>query len=502
MTMEQKHQEQPINLATLVIRMKIAFFRLWPIVMSLSILLGLVWYARARKNYVPMYESKAIFTVDSGYTAEDIFVTGAYYDHYAAQQLASAFPHLLNLSMMNDLVVQQLPKGYITGQATAMAVADSNMVVLTVHDNDPQAAYDYLCAIIDCFPQVAVYMVDNPQVKIMTSPNLPTEPYTKTPGVGTFAKGAAIGLALSMAMLLVYALLRHTIQTADELKSTVNLPILIALPKVVQKKRRSTGNTLITADSDPNMGESLRGLRMKVKKSLAASNGKSVLVTSTLAGEGKTTVAVNLAQSLVHEGHKVILLDADLRSQSVARTLGEKATGAGMMECLKDSKLSILDCVRTAQSGLDFISGRSTDKRHYTVGLEPTRRLLEVLKTQYDYVVIDTPPCEIVSDAAALCRCADCVLYVIRQNYTQKGQIINAVTSLHQKDVKITGIVFNGVPQFHRQYGYGYRSTYGYGYDYGYHKYNYSRYGFAYGYSKDGKYGKYSKYRMKTKDSE
>ena len=500
--MDQKNQEVNINLATLMIRLKIAFFRLWPIVVSLSVLLGLVWYARARRSYVPWYESKAIFTVDSGYTAEDIFVTGAYYDHYAAQQLAAAFPHFLNLDVMNDLVVQQLPKGYISGTASAEAVADSNMVVLTVHDTDPQAAYDYLCAIIDCYPQVASNVVDLPQVKIMTRGTVPAEPYTKTPGITTFAKGAILGLGLSLAILLLYALMRHTIQTPDELKSSVNLPILIALPKVTQKKRRTGGSPLITADSDPNMAESLRGLRMKVKKNLSASGGKTVLVTSTLAGEGKTTVAINLAYSLIHDGHKVVLLDADLRSQSVARTLGEKIMGNGMMDCLKDSKLSILDCVRTTDKGLDFISGRSTDKRHYTVGLEPTRKLLEVLKQHYDYVVIDTPPSEIVSDAAALCRCADCVLYVIRQNYTQKPQILNAITSLHQKDVKITGIVFNGVPQFHRQYGYGYRSTYGYGYDYGYHKYNYSRYGFTYGYNKDGKYGKYSKYRMKTKDSE
>lgn len=502
MTMEQKNQDATINLTTLMIRLKIAFFRLWPIVVSLSILLGLVWYAQARRTYVPMYESKAIFTTDAGYSAEDIFVTGAYYDHYAAQQLANAFPYFLGLDVLNDLVVQQLPKGYITGTASAEAVADSNMVVLTVRDSDPQASYDYLCAIIDCYPQVASNVVDLPQIKIMTRGTVPTEPYTKTPGIGSFAKGAALGLGLSMAMLLVYALLRHTIQTPDELKSTVNLPILIALPKVTQKKRRTGGSPLITADSDPNMAESLRGLRMKVKKKLAATGGQTILVTSTLAGEGKTTVGINLAYSLISDGHKVVLLDADLRSQSVARTLGEKTMGNGMMDCLKDSKLSILDCIRTTDKGLDFISGRSTDKRHYTVGLEPTRKLLEVLKQHYDYVVIDTPPSEIVSDATALCRCADCVLYVIRQNYTQKGQILNAITSLHQKDVKITGIVFNGVPQFHRQYGYGYRSTYGYGYDYGYHKYNYSRYGFTYGYNKDGKYGKYSKYRMKTQDSE
>lgn len=499
--MEHKSHEQSINLTTLMIRLKIALFRLWPIILSLSILLGLFWFARARRSYVPRYESKAIFTVDSGYTAEDIFITGAYYDQYAAQQLASAFPHFLNLDMMRDLVVQQLPKGYITGVASAQAVADSNMVVLTVQDTNPQDAYDYLCAIIDCFPQVAVYMVDNPQVKIMTSPSLPTEPCTTTPGIGSFAKGAALGMALGLALVFAYAMIRHTIQTPDELKSTINLPILIALPKVLQKKRRTGGNPLITADSDPNMAESLRGLRMKVKKKLSSSGGKTILITSTLAGEGKTTVAINLAYSLIQDGHKVVLLDADLRSQSVARTLGEDTAGDGLMECLKDEKLSILNCIRSTKNGLDFISGRSTDKRHYAIDLAATKQLLDTLAQKYDYVVIDTPPSEIVSDSVPLCRCADCVLYVIRQNYTQKSQILNAISSLHQKDVAIAGVVFNGVPQFHRQYGYGYRSTYGYGYDYGYHKYNYSRYGFSYGYDKNGKYGKYSKYRMKTEET-
>lgn len=492
--MDEKKQDQAINLATLMIRLKIALFRLWPILLSLTILLSLVWFARASRSYVPMYEAKAIFTVDSGYTAEDIFVTGAYYDHYAAQQLAAAFPYFLGQDVLNDLVVEQLPKGYITGSASAVAVADSNMVVLTVQDRDPQAAYDYLNAIIDCFPTVASKIVDLPQIKIMTRGTVPAEPFTEEPGAEAFIKGAFIGFALGAAVIFLYALLRHTIQTPDELKRSINLPILIALPKITRKKRRNGVSPLITADTDPNMAESLRGLRTKVKKHLA-DGGKTILVTSTLAGEGKTTVAVNLAYSLLSEGHKVVVLDADLRSQSVARTLGEKAMGSSLLDCMKDRSLKITDCVRKTQLGLDFISGRSTDKRHYAIDSHTIKQVLRDLCEQYDYVVIDTPPSEIVSDSAALCRCADCVLYVIRQNYTQKSQIVNAITSLHHKDVKITGVVFNGVPQFHRQYGYGYRSSYGYGYDYGNHKYNYSRYSHGIG-------SKYSKYHATTEDNQ
>ena len=494
--MEHSKHDQSINLGLLMLRMQDVFFRLWPIVLSLTILFGLVWFARARKSYVPMYETTAIFTVETGYTSEDILISGAYYDYYAAQQLAEALPQFLGLDVLNDLVVQQLPKGYITGSARAELVANSNMVVLTVQDRDPQAAYDYLCAIIDCYPEVAGYVVDIPQITIMTPGSVPKDPYTQPPGIETFAKGAMIGAALGAVIVLLIALIRQTVQTADELKQIVNLPIFIALPKVTRKKRRNGVSPLITADSDSNMAESLRGLRMKVKKQLA-DGGKTILVTSTQAGEGKTTVAVNLAYSLISDGHKVIVLDADLRSQSVARTLGEKSIGSGLMDCLKDRNMNILDCIRTSQNGLDFISGRSTEKRHYAIDAHTTRQILNTLSEKYDYVIIDTPFSEIVSDSAALCRSADCVLYVVRQNYTQKSQIINAVTSLHHKDVKITGIVFNGVPQFHRQYGYGYRSTYGYGYGYGYQKYSYSRYG----YGKNGKYGKYINYPAETDET-
>ncbi|MBQ9762509.1 MAG: AAA family ATPase [Oscillospiraceae bacterium] len=478
----EPNAQEPIKLINVMIRVKNAFFQLWPLVLVLMILGGSVSYVRAKRAFVPLYESKAIFTVESGYTAEDIFGTGAYYDQFAAQEMASAFPHIISTDMMRDLVMNETGKPYINGASTAYAVVDSNMLVLSVTSTVPQDAYEYLNAIIECYPQVAVYMVDNPHVNIMQNPNLPTVPFNSFSGLGSAAKGAILGAVLGMAIVFVCGLLTRTIQTADELKSSINLPILVALPKVVLKKRRNGTSPMITAESDPNMAETLRGLRLKVKKMLEEKGKKTVLVTSTVAGEGKTTVAVNLAYSLVKDGHKVMLLDTDLRSQSVARCLGEKSVGPNLLDCLK-GEAKLLDCIRDTKNGkLCFLSGRSTDKRHYTLDHRAIQRLLDQLTGQFDFIIMDAPPSEVVSDAHTLCRCADCVLYVVKQDYAKKSQVLNSVTALHQKDIKIDGCIFNGVPQFHRQYGYGYRSTYGYGYDYGYRKYSYgSKYGYGYG---------------------
>ena len=492
----ERKEGEPIRIINLMIRFKNAFVQMWILVLAMAILFGGISWYREKSSFVPMYETKAIFTVDSGYTAEDIFGTGAYYDQYAAQQLAATFPQLLSTDMMRDLVVQQLEKGYINGYASAKAVADSNMLVLTVTGNNPRDIYDYLCAIIECYPQVAVFMVDNPQVKIVTPPELPTEPYNAFSGPGAIFKGAALGIAVSLLFIFLCALLTRTVQTTEELKTAVNIPILVALPKVILKKRRSGANSLITADSDPNMTESMRGLRMKVKKLTKDMERKVILVTSTLAGEGKTTVSINLAASLVRDGHKVLLLDADLHSQSVARSLDENTEADGMMECLRDEDpVSILDCIRHNESqNIDFISGRSTEKRHYTMDLNQVRKLLDKLMANYDYVVVDTPPNDVVSDAMALCRCADCVLYVVRQDHVQKAQVINSIATMYAKGIKIDGCIFNGVPKFHRQYGYGYRYGYGYGYDYGYKKY---RYGDKYSYGSKYHYG----YEKSLRDS-
>lgn len=492
--MEPKVQD-PIKLINVMIRVKNAFFQLWPVVVILAILGGVVSFTRAKNSFFSIYESKAIFTVESAYTVDDIFGTAAYQDQYAAQQLAAAFPRLLSTEMMSDLVTEELGKGYIPGVASAYAVVDTNMLVLTVQSTVPQDAYDVLCAIIECYPQVAVYMVDNPQVKIMTSPTVPTEPINSFNGWLSAIKGTAIGVLIGLVIIFAIGLLTRTIQTADELKSAINLPILVALPKVTQKKRRSGNQLMITAGTDPNMAESLRGLRLKVKKNLENCERKTVLVTSTIAGEGKSTVALNLAKALARDGHKVVVLDADLRSQSVARMLGEMAVGNGLLECLENPELDVMEQVRTDKTGtLSFLSGRSTDKRHYSIEYRSMRRILQVLSDNFEYVVMDAPPSEVVSDATSLCRYAECVLYVVKQDYAKRSQVINSITSLHQKDIKIAGCIFNGVPLFHRQYGYGYRSSYGYGYDYGYRKY--TGYGSRYGYG----YSKYSKEKTAEKE--
>jgi capsular polysaccharide biosynthesis protein len=189
---------EAFQLLDLLIRFKNVLARMWLMLVAFSILAGGIFWYRAKQSFVPLYVSKAIFTVDAGYAPEDIFGTGAYYDQYAAKQLAKSFPMILSTDMMRDLVVQELEKGYINASVQATTVAESNMLVLTATGSSPQDAYDYLCAVIKCYPQVAIYMVDYPQVKVVTSPELPVKPYNVFKSTGAIVKGAGLGALISL----------------------------------------------------------------------------------------------------------------------------------------------------------------------------------------------------------------------------------------------------------------------------------------------------------------
>ena len=163
--MTQKDEIQKIDLLDLMGRFSKYLQRYWIVAALLAALFAGIFLIRAERSFTPMYQSRAMFSVSSGYSADDIF-SSTYYDNAAAQQLAAAFPYMISTQVMQDLMMEQLGTNYINGTITPAAVANSNMFTLTVQSTSAEDALDILKAAIDVFPQVAVYVVDNPQLII------------------------------------------------------------------------------------------------------------------------------------------------------------------------------------------------------------------------------------------------------------------------------------------------------------------------------------------------
>lgn len=362
---------------------------------------------------------------------------------------------------MRDLMLDSLEKPYINGSISARSFTDSNLLLLTVRSNSPADAYDILCAVIDCYPQVAAYMTENPNIIISEPPVLPTEPYNafsgKSPAVSGFIKGALLGLLL-VAFL---SLLRKTITSPNELKAIVNLPILALFPKISLKKRRRSENGPFDAMKRAGFAESTREFRIKLLKKLS-DHQKVIMITSTLPGEGKTTVSVNLARTLAEDGKKVVLVDCDLHKQDIKRVLGLTEQSYGLADYLETPDIRLSDCMSDApEMNFKFISGQTTKIRLYSADKNRIDRFFKELREQFDYIIIDTPPCGVVSDSTLLCRFADSVLYVVKEDYTSRSQILDGINSLSDRNAPLTGCIVNGIVGSGHRYGYGNGYKYG-----------------------------------------
>jgi receptor protein-tyrosine kinase len=187
------------------------------------------------------------------------------------------------------------------------------------------------------------------------------------------------------------------------------------------------------------------------------------LVTSAIPSEGKTTVSVNLALSLAQQGKRVLLMDFDMRNPSVAKGLGISKK-QGLPEFLSQ-KISFKDLiVSTKIKGLDVIPGGSGTGSAYnsTASHRLAAALIRETRKYYDYIILDTPPCSVMSDAAEVGMLADCALLVVRQDFASREQILDGVQRLNDAHLPMIGCAMNHV-QATAANGYGYGYGYGYG---------------------------------------
>ena len=262
--------------------------------------------------------------------------------------------------------------------------------------------------------------------------------------------------------------------------------------------------------------EAYRTARTNIIFSLADSEDrcKSVCVTSSNASEGKTTTTLNLAITFAQTGSKVLLIDADLRKPKIHQYLGVVKSD-GLTTILSKQK-SFEDVVyHNLRPGLDCLtSGSIPPNPAELLGSESMGELMKKLNKEYDYILIDTPPVTVVTDAVALSSYVSGILLIVREGYTNYESIDQALTLLKIAKAKLLGFFINDIDALSINYG-SYRSGYGrkykgrygkygsgsggYGYDYGY------GYGYGYGYSDDSssrKKTEFDEYKNDSNESE
>jgi capsular exopolysaccharide synthesis family protein len=295
------------------------------------------------------------------------------------------------------------------------------------------------------------------------------------------ALGIILGAALGIGLALFQEYLDNTLKTPDEVEKLLRLPALGLLPDYLGDGDAKTGGDKLAVVNPANNGdlapavqtgreatEAYRTLRTSILLS-ANPVPKTLLITSALPSEGKTTVTVNLGATLASLGSKVVIIDCDMRRPCCHRSTGVE-NKPGFVRCLTGhveltdailavpgvANLSVIPCGPIPPNPAEVLSSPLTGD------------LLRKLRSQFEYVLLDSPPLLTVSDSRILATLTDAVVLVTRAYSTPFDLVRRARGLLYNSGARILGVALNSV-NVYKQGGSGYSSyRYGYGYGYGY----------------------------------
>lgn len=304
-----------------------------------------------------------------------------------------------------------------------------------------------------------------------------------------------LGLALPFAILYLLQLLRYRIEGHEDVARLTKLPIVADVP-VASETVKDAAGIVVQANKNNQIDEIFRSLRTNIQFLMKESD-KVILFTSSTSGEGKTFLAANLAVSFALLGKKVVLCGMDIRKPALGRLFNITDRRQGITNLLTKDVVTVNDVkAQMSPSGVNdnldlLLAGPTPPNPTELLARENLHQVIEVLKGQYDYIILDTAPVGLVTDTIEIARYSDVNCYVCRADYTPKSNIglLNSLSD--EGKLGNSCVVLNGVDMSKKKYGY----YYGYG-KYGkYGRYGYGRYGYGkYGYGNYGNYGNYGRY--------
>ncbi len=415
------------------------------------------------QSYTPSYQATASFTI---YVSDPLQAEVKAYNTATAEQMAKTFPYILTSNVLSDVVMEELGISSMPS-VSASVLSNTNIFTLTVTSSDPQLAYDVLNAVMEYYPSIAEFVVGSTEMTLLDESGVPTTPVNSISYRSAVKYGVAVGFVLWAAILLLVTLSRSTIRNEEELKQLINLRCIGVLP-LAKGMKNNTACPMLTRENDKfGFSESVRLLRIRLEKELQEQNYKVLLISSAIPGEGKTTTSANLAAALASKGKRTLLVDCDLRNPSVGKAFGIEHS-LGLSEYLNGTTTMHTVIQSTQWENLSVISGgEAVGNAAELLAGSRMREFLQSVRDVYDYVILDTPPCSMLADAAEVAALADCAVLTIRQDYASRDQILEGAQLLAGGEVPLIGCVLNCAKRSVESDSYSY---YGYGYGYGYHR--------------------------------
>jgi capsular exopolysaccharide synthesis family protein len=282
-----------------------------------------------------------------------------------------------------------------------------------------------------------------------------------------------MGLIVPLILVFFIFFITNSIQNVEDISSLTQLPLL-----GIVGVKYSESNLSVFEKPKSALSESFRAIRSSLQflyKKQSIEGTKTLMLTSSVSGEGKTFCSINIATVFALSEKKTIILGLDLRKPKIFDDFNIK-NDIGVVNYLIGQKTLGEVIQHTHIPFLDVItSGPIPPNPSELILGESMKEMMERLKKEYDYIILDTPPVGLVSDALELAQFCDVTLYVVRQNFTKKEMLTLLNNRSKRGELNNISIIFNGYENKAKYgvgygYGYGYGYSYGYGYGSGYHE--------------------------------
>ena len=453
---EKSQEPELIDITEMVSDYFRIFRRMWAWVLILTLLGTGIFYIRARVQYQPRYTASATFTVNIQRDQQGVGESGtvAFYNNSAAEQMAKTFPYILTSGVLKRKVAKDMGTGSVTGNIEANVAENTNLLTISVTDRDAGRAYAILQSVIKNYPEISEVIVGKTNMEMLDETGIPPEPDNPKDFKKSALKGGLFGFLIAALWTALLVVTRRTVRKESDIHRWMHTRCLGTVPEIHEKRRSGTSQTRMVL-TDPKveekLQESFRMIRNKVEYHAHEYHLKTFLITSALAGEGKSTIAVNLALSLAQAGKKVVLIDCDLRHPTDRKIL-DLDPGEGLGEVLEHKK-KLAECIiKSKDMGLDpemrlmFLpGGTSLRDGSELLGTEFMHRIIARMEEWADYVILDSAPAGLLTDAVVLAQYADAAVFVVRKDFARVDHIMDGMEHLAESQVQIIGGILNGV---------------------------------------------------------
>ena len=458
----------------------------WWVVALAAALSSMLAFVYITETYKPVYTSGATFVVSTSGTTASV-----YSNLSTASSLAGVLSQLLNSDVLRAKIAQQTDIASFDGSISAELVPDTNILVLTVTADSPRAAFEMADAIVKNHGVITESVIGNTVLDMLRMPSVPVGASNPMGRASRIKRVALIAAAAAIVLLAVISYMSDTVKTPAEVPEKIDAPLIASIYHERKRrtlasrfKRKKTSILITGAATSFGFVETVKKIRTKVEYRCAKTGAKAIVITSVQENEGKSTIAVNLALALAQAGKRTLLLDADFIKPAVNKIIEQKvSTNRELASHLMYSSPLKEHVFKEPVTGLFMLlNRRAHSDSGELVSSKEFAELLRKVREMFDYVIIDTPPFAVASDAESVCELADAALIVVRQGASRTSSINDVVDTINACGCDMIGCVFNNVYASvtggesvragYGRYGYGYPRGYGrkhgYGYGYGY----------------------------------